>query len=82
MFSTEIQCVSDVKRGSVTTRLVVTSASTPANGNAAWSEFSWTFDATRKDGSPHHARGRETQIFEKDNDGEWKLIHIHYSAIR
>lgn len=52
------------------------------NGNAAWSEFFWTFGATRKDGSPHHARGRETQIFEKDNDNEWKLIHIHYSAIR
>lgn len=25
----------------------------------------WTFDAIRADGSAHHTRGRETQIFEK-----------------
>lgn len=52
------------------------------NGNAAWSEFSWTFNAKRTDGSAHRTRGRETQIFEKDNDGMWRLIHIHYSAIQ
>lgn len=51
------------------------------NGNSAWSEFAWTFDATRKDGTAHHAKGRETQIFKKYSNGRWKLIHIHYSAI-
>lgn len=51
------------------------------NGNNAWSEFTWTFDATRTDGSAHQTRGRETQIFEKTDDGKWRLIHIHYSAI-
>lgn len=52
------------------------------NGNTAWSEFSWTFNAVRTDGAPHNGRGRETQIFEKGNDGKWKLVHIHYSAIQ
>lgn len=51
------------------------------NGDAAWSEFTWTFDATRTDGKAHHTKGRETQIFERGNDGIWRLIHIHYSSI-
>lgn len=42
----------------------------------------WTFDAIRADGSEHHTRGRETQIFEKNANGQWRLVHIHYSAIR
>lgn len=52
------------------------------NGNMAWSEFLWTFDAIRADGFAHHTRGRETQIFEKNANGQWRLVHIHYSAIR
>lgn len=52
------------------------------NGNSAWSEFYWNFDAVRTDGTPHHAQGRETQIFEKGNDGIWRLVHIHYSSDR
>ena len=50
-------------------------------GNSAWAEFTWTFDAERADGGKHTARGRETQIFRKEKDG-WKLMHIHYSAMR
>ena len=50
--------------------------------SAAWSEFTWVFDATRTDGAAHHARGRETQIFEKGTDGKWRLVHIHYSAVQ
>ena len=53
------------------------------NGNSAWSEFYWTFDATKTDGAPHHTRGLETQIFKKSpTDGSWKLVHIHYSSVK
>ena len=52
------------------------------NGDSAWSEFSWTFHATKLDGTPHDTKGRETQIFERSADGSWKLVHIHYSAVR
>ena len=53
------------------------------NGNSAWSEFYWTFDATKTDGAPHHTRGLETQIFKKSPaDGSWKLVHIHYSSVK
>lgn len=52
------------------------------NDSMAWSEFTWIFDATRIDGTAHHTKGRETQIFEKGVDGEWRLVHIHYSGIR
>ena len=51
-------------------------------GSMAWSEFTWSFDATRMDGAAHHAKGQETQIFKRCSDGEWRLIHIHYSAIK
>lgn len=50
------------------------------NGENAWAEFTWRFDAIRNDGSSHNTRGRETQVFEKDKDG-WKLVHVHYSAL-
>lgn len=50
-------------------------------GKSAWAEFTWTFDAVRNNGSNHHGRGRETQIFRKES-GEWKLVHVHYSSIR
>ena len=48
-------------------------------GDAAWAEFNWVFDATRNDGSPHNTKGRESQFFHKEN-GQWKLVHIHYSS--
>lgn len=49
------------------------------DGNMAWLEFSWKFDAIKKDGKPHHTKGLETQILKREPDG-WKLVHIHYSA--
>lgn len=52
------------------------------NGNAAWSEFRWTFHATmRKDGSAVTTHGVETQIYGKEV-GTWRLIHVHYSEDR
>lgn len=50
------------------------------NGNSAWAEFYWSFNALKSDGVPHNTRGCETQIFEKDNKGDWRLVHIHYSS--
>ena len=51
------------------------------NGDSAWSEFYWTFHATKLDGTPHDTKGRETQIFERFADGSWRLVHIHYSGV-
>lgn len=52
------------------------------NGNSAWSEFHWDFHATlRKDGSAVTTHGVETQIYRKE-DGEWRLVHVHYSEDR
>jgi ketosteroid isomerase-like protein len=52
------------------------------NGDAAWSEFHWTFHATmRKDGSAVTTRGVETQVYRKES-GEWRLVHVHYSEDR
>jgi ketosteroid isomerase-like protein len=49
------------------------------NGNAAWSEFHWVFQATlRKDGSHVKTRGVETQIYRKEGRN-WRLVHVHYS---
>lgn len=50
-------------------------------GDSAWAEFTWTFEAENHNGRSLTSRGRETQIFRKEKDG-WKLMHIHYSAIR
>lgn len=52
------------------------------NGDAAWSEFHWTFHATmRKDGSAVTTHGVETQVYRKES-GKWRLIHVHYSEDR
>jgi ketosteroid isomerase-like protein len=49
-------------------------------GDTAWSEFTWTFHATVKNGGPEiTSRGRETQIYHKEK-GVWKLVHVHYSG--
>ena len=48
--------------------------------DTAWSEFSWDFVATvRKDGSPFHSEGVETQIYRREN-GQWRIVHVHYSG--
>ena len=50
-------------------------------GDSAWAEFTWTFEAENRNGRSLTSRGRETQIFRKEKGG-WKLMHIHYSGIR
>jgi len=50
-------------------------------GDTAWSEFYWEFAAKlRKDGSPLATKGRETQIYRKEQ-GQWRLVHVHYSGM-
>jgi len=48
--------------------------------DSAWSEMTWTFHATVKDGGQKiTTTGRETQLYHKE-DGVWKIVHIHYSG--
>ncbi|HXB72928.1 MAG TPA: nuclear transport factor 2 family protein [Candidatus Acidoferrales bacterium] len=50
-------------------------------GDTAWAEFYWDFAATfRKDGSHLATKGRETQIYRKEQGG-WRLVHVHYSGM-
>ncbi len=50
-------------------------------GNAAVAEFDWDFHATlRKDGSPVHTTGRESQFYVRFKDKGWRLVHVHYSG--
>jgi ketosteroid isomerase-like protein len=50
-------------------------------GDAAVAEFDWEFLATlRKDGSPVHTTGRESQFYVKFADRGWRLVHVHYSG--
>jgi ketosteroid isomerase-like protein len=48
-------------------------------GNAAWSEMTWTFHATRKDGTAITTEGRESQVYRKEN-GVWRIVLVHYSG--
>lgn len=51
------------------------------SGDSGWSEFYWTFNATlRENGSPVVTRGRETQIYRREN-GQWRIVHVHYSGM-
>ena len=49
-------------------------------GDTAWSEMTWTFHATVKNGGPKiTTKGRETQVYHKEN-GTWHIVHVHYSG--
>ncbi len=47
--------------------------------DAAWSEMTWTFHATMKDGSAITTEGRETQVYHKEQ-GVWRIVLVHYSV--
>jgi ketosteroid isomerase-like protein len=62
-------------------KLSIKDVSIHAYGDTAWSEFYWDFAAKlRKDGSPVATKGRETQIYRKEQ-GRWRLVHVHYSGM-
>jgi len=49
-------------------------------GDTAWSQMTWTFHATLKQGGQKiTTTGRETQIYHKE-DGTWRIVHVHYSG--
>lgn len=50
-------------------------------GETAWSQFTWTFHATVKDGGKEiTTQGRETQVYHLE-DGAWHIVHVHYSGM-
>jgi ketosteroid isomerase-like protein len=62
-------------------RLTIKDISIHADQDSAWAEFSWDFVARLKqDGSPFNTKGRETQIYRKEQ-GAWRLVHVHYSGV-
>jgi len=62
-------------------RLTVKDVTVHCYGDSGWAEFYWDFAAKRRgDGSPAATHGRETQIYRKIK-GEWRLVHVHYSAM-
>ena len=48
-------------------------------GDAAWSEMTWTFHATEKNGTAVTTEGRETQVYHRE-DGAWRIVLVHYSG--
>ena len=62
-------------------KLSVKDVSIHVYGDTGWSEFYWDFAAKRrKDGSPVATKGRETQVYHKEQ-GQWRLVHVHYSGM-
>ncbi len=49
-------------------------------GTSANVQLYWIFDTVDAAGVAHPTRGRETLVFEKI-EGEWKLVHVHYSRM-
>jgi hypothetical protein len=49
------------------------------SGNAAWSDYDWTFTAKLPNGQPFSSKGWETHVYQKV-DGRWLIAHLHYSS--
>jgi len=63
-------------------KLTVHDVSIHVYGDTAWAEFLWHFEAKlRANGSPVSSNGRETQLYRKGDRGDWRIIHVHYSAV-
>jgi Xaa-Pro aminopeptidase len=63
-------------------KLTPRNISVHVNGEAAWAEFSWHFEAkSRKDGSRVTSEGRETQVYKKSAGRGWVIVHVHYSGV-
>ena len=61
--------------------LTIKDVSIHTYGDTAWAEFYWDFKAKfRKDGTALATKGRETQIYHKEQ-GKWRLVHVHYSGM-
>ena len=63
-------------------KLVARDIAIHLQGDSAWVEFYWTFNAKLKsNGAPIETKGRETQVYQKDPQRRWRLVHVHYSAV-
>ncbi len=49
-------------------------------GDSANVQLYWIFDTIDAKGEAHQTRGRESLVFSKI-DGEWRLVHVHYSRM-
>lgn len=51
-------------------------------GDMAFAYFSWIFvSVSREDNVETTSEGRETLIFTKVAEGDWRIIHVHYSRM-
>lgn len=63
-------------------KLTARDISVHLQGDSAWAEFYWSFQAKLKaNGAPFESQGRETQIFNRDPQRRWRLVHVHYSPL-
>lgn len=60
-------------------KLTARDISVHVNGDSAWAEYYWHFDATPVGGAPVQSDGRESQVYVRDGD-RWELVHAHYSG--
>ena len=60
-------------------KLTVYDISVKIFGETVFAEFYWDFDAVFTDGTPKQTAGRETQVFARNENSEWVLVHVHYS---
>ncbi len=62
-------------------KLVIKNKKYSIYNDIAFIEFEWDFYAvSRTDNTPSHTKGRESQFLVLQ-DENWKITHIHYSAI-
>lgn len=62
-------------------QLVIENPAIHVYGDTAWGEFTWTFHATTRRGGKYiTTKGRESQVYHKEN-GTWRLVRHHYSGL-
>ena len=66
--------------GMETLRFSLTDVSVRVGGNMAWVELSEMLEATHE-GKPARSQVLATNLFERGEDGRWRLIHHHASPI-
>ena len=66
--------------GMETLRFSLTDVSVRVGGNMAWVELSEMLEATHE-GKPARSQVLATNLFERGEDGRWRLVHHHASPI-
>lgn len=61
-------------------RLNVFDLTVQVHGDTAIAEFYWYFIAKfKEDGTFKETKGRESQVYIRNDVFEWRLVHVHYS---